>query len=117
MVTAGAAAMGWTALALFRRGGVRETVRLVSAAGFAVSLLAIAQAATAGRAIYWRFTTEHEGPLPFGPFVNRNHFATGDHGPAGVPRIHRGPCRAAPMGPASEHQARMVRRSIRARRG
>jgi O-antigen ligase len=76
IVAAGAGAVGWTALALFRRGGVRKTVRLVSAAGFAVSLLAIAQAATAGRAIYWRFTTEHEGPLPFGPFVNRNHFAT-----------------------------------------
>lgn len=76
IVAAGAAAVGWTALALFRRGGVRKTVRLVSAAGFAVSLLAIAQAATAGRAIYWRFATEHEGPLPFGPFVNRNHFAT-----------------------------------------
>ena len=44
--------------------------------GFAVSLLAIAQAATAGRNIYWRFPTEFEGPLPFGPFVNRNHFAT-----------------------------------------
>jgi len=76
IVTAGAAALGWMAVAVFRRGGVRETVRLISAAGFAVSLLAIAQAATAGRAIYWRFTTEYEGPLPFGPFVNRNHFAT-----------------------------------------
>ena len=64
------------ARALFRRGGVRRTVRMVSAAGFAVSLLAIAQAATAGRDIYWRFRTEFEGPLPFGPFVNRNHFAT-----------------------------------------
>ena len=49
---------------------------MVSAVGFAVSLLAIAQAATAGRDIYWRFRTEFEGPLPFGPFVNRNHFAT-----------------------------------------
>jgi O-antigen ligase len=44
--------------------------------GFGVSLLAIAQAATAGREIYWNFKTEFEGPLPFGPFVNRNHFAT-----------------------------------------
>ena len=49
---------------------------MVVALGFGVSLLAIAQAATAGRDIYWRFRTEFEGPLPFGPFVNRNHFAT-----------------------------------------
>ena len=41
-----------------------------------MSLLAIAQAATAGRKIYWLFPTEFEGPFPFGPFVNRNHFAT-----------------------------------------
>ena len=76
IVTAGAIALFAAARTLFRRGGVRRTVRMVSAVGFAVSLLAIAQAATAGRDIYWRFRTEFEGPLPFGPFVNRNHFAT-----------------------------------------
>ena len=76
IVTAGAVAIFLAARALFRRGGVRQTIRMVSAVGFAVSLLAIAQAATAGRDIYWRFRTEFEGPLPFGPFVNRNHFAT-----------------------------------------
>jgi O-Antigen ligase len=76
IVTAGAIAMFAAASILFRRGGVRRTARMVSAAGFGVSLLAIAQAATAGRDIYWRFRTEFEGPLPFGPFVNRNHFAT-----------------------------------------
>jgi hypothetical protein len=76
IVTAGATAFFWSAWAVFRRGGVRRTVRMVSAVGFAVSVLAIAQAATAGREIYWRFRTEFEGPLPFGPFINRNHFAT-----------------------------------------
>jgi hypothetical protein len=43
---------------------------------FPFSIGAMAQAAPAGRLIYWRFPTEYEGPLPFGPFVNRNHFAT-----------------------------------------
>jgi len=76
IVTAGATALFWGVRAQFGRGGVRRTVRMVSAVGFAVSLLAIAQAATAGREIYWRFRTEFEGPLPFGPFINRNHFAT-----------------------------------------
>jgi hypothetical protein len=76
IVTVGAAAFFWMAYAQFGRGGVRRTVRLVSGLGFAVSLLAIAQAATAGRDVYWRFRTEFEGPLPFGPFINRNHFAT-----------------------------------------
>jgi O-Antigen ligase len=76
IVSAGATAYFWIARAQFRRGGVRFTVRMVSAIGLGLSLLAIAQAATAGRDIYWRFRTEFEGPLPFGPFVNRNHFAT-----------------------------------------
>ena len=76
IVMAGAAAFFWIARTQFRRGGVRIAVRMVSAIGLGLSLLAIAQAATAGRDIYWRFRTEFEGPLPFGPFVNRNHFAT-----------------------------------------
>ena len=60
----------------FRLHGVRRITRAVAAVGFGVSLLAVAQAATSGRAIYWAFPTPFEGPLPFGPFVNRNHFAT-----------------------------------------
>jgi putative inorganic carbon (hco3(-)) transporter len=76
LVTAGAIALFWIARANFRHGGIRRIVRIISAVGFALSLLAIAQAATAGRSIYWRFPTEFEGPLPFGPFVNRNHCAT-----------------------------------------
>ncbi len=75
-VMAGTIALFWFARNRFSRGSVRRTVRAVAALGFGVSLLAIAQAATAGREIYWHFKTDVEGPLPFGPFVNRNHFAT-----------------------------------------
>jgi O-antigen ligase len=71
-----AAVLFWTSRSLFTAGGVRLAARLIAATGLAVSLLAIAQAATAGRRIYWLFPTEIQGPLPFGPFVNRNHFAT-----------------------------------------
>ena len=76
VVLGGAVAMFFIARSSFARGGVRRTVRGIAAIGFAVSGLAIAQAATAGRSIYWRFPTEYAGPLPFGPFINRNHFAT-----------------------------------------
>jgi hypothetical protein len=76
LVAIGATALFFAARAMFASGGVRRTVRGISAIGLAVSGVAIAQAATAGRMIYWRFRTEYEGPLPFGPFVNRNHFAT-----------------------------------------
>lgn len=75
-VTAGAIALFFAARAVLARGGLRQIVRGISVLGFLFSFVAIAQAATAGRLIYWRFPTEYEGPLPFGPFVNRNHFAT-----------------------------------------
>ena len=76
VIVVGTIALFFTARAIVASGGLRQTVRGVSALGFVFSALALAQAATAGRFIYWRFRTEYEGPLPFGPFVNRNHFAT-----------------------------------------
>jgi O-antigen ligase len=60
----------------FAAGGLRQAARIVAALGFAVSLLGIAQAATGGRAMAWLFPTPADGARPFGPFVNRNHFAT-----------------------------------------
>jgi putative inorganic carbon (HCO3(-)) transporter len=75
-IAIGAIAVFVLARSVLARGGLRQTVRGVSAIGLVFSAVAIAQAATAGRLIYWRFPTEYEGPLPFGPFVNRNHFAT-----------------------------------------
>ena len=75
-VLGGSIAFFWIARLQFGRGGVRQTVRVVAGLGFAVSLVAVSQAATAGDLIYWRFPTGFEGPPPFGPFINRNHFAT-----------------------------------------
>jgi hypothetical protein len=76
VVWLGAVALFWAARSQFPAGGLRQTARIIAGMGLAVSLLAIAQAASAGRSIYWVFPTDIEGPLPFGPFVNRNHFAT-----------------------------------------
>jgi hypothetical protein len=60
----------------FAAGGLRQAARIVAAIGLAVSLLGIAQAATGGRAMAWLLPTPADGARPFGPFVNRNHFAT-----------------------------------------
>jgi O-antigen ligase len=76
VIVLGTIALFFTARTIVTSGGLRQTVRGISALGFVFSALALAQAATAGRFIYWRYRTEYEGPLPFGPFVNRNHFAT-----------------------------------------
>ena len=42
--------------------------------GFLVSLFAILQHLTSNGKLYW-FREIHSGGLPFGPYVNRNHFA------------------------------------------
>jgi len=76
VIVVGTIALFFAARTVVAGGGLRQTVRGISALGFLFSALGLAQAATAGRLIYWRFPTDYEGPLPFGPFVNRNHFAT-----------------------------------------
>jgi O-antigen ligase len=42
--------------------------------GFVVSILAILQYLTSNGKLYW-VRTIHEGVMPYGPYVNRNHFA------------------------------------------
>jgi len=65
-----------TARAIFDAGGVRTTTRLIAVTGLVLSSVALAQDATAHGLMYWRWRPLDEGPAPFGPFVNRNHFAT-----------------------------------------
>jgi hypothetical protein len=66
----------FTARQVFDTGGVRAIVRVVAIAGLALSAIAIAQDATGRGLMYWRWRPPDEGPAPFGPFLNRNHFST-----------------------------------------
>ena len=75
-VFAGAVLLFFTSRRILDGGGVRTTVRMVAIAALVLSGLAIAQDATARGLMYWRWAPVHEGSAPFGPFVNRNHFAT-----------------------------------------
>ncbi len=76
IVLATALAVFWMARDTYRMGGVRTSARAIAFIGFVVSLVALAQSATARGLMYWRWRPTYEGPEPFGPFVNRNHFAT-----------------------------------------
>jgi putative inorganic carbon (HCO3(-)) transporter len=66
----------FTARGTCEEGGVRTLARIIAVTGLVVSGIALAQNATAKGLMYWRFAPGREGPYPFGPFVNRNHFAT-----------------------------------------
>jgi O-antigen ligase len=76
LVTAGAFVLFLVARRVFGAGGVRIAVRGVSIIGMLLSAIALAQDATAHGLMYWRWKPLDEGPPPFGPFVNRNHFGT-----------------------------------------
>jgi O-antigen ligase/polysaccharide polymerase Wzy-like membrane protein len=65
-----------TARRIFDFGGVRTMTRIIAVTGLLLSAVALAQSATAHGLMYWRWRPPDEGPEPFGPFVNRNHFAT-----------------------------------------
>jgi O-antigen ligase len=53
---------------------LRETLKELSIFGFTLAIFAIVQQATWQNGIYW-FRELNLGGMPFGPFVNRNHFA------------------------------------------
>ena len=73
---AGAMLIFITARQLFDAGGVRTIARGTAAIGLALAAIAIAQDATGNGLMYWRWTPTFERTDPFGPFVNRNHYAT-----------------------------------------
>lgn len=58
------------------QGGVRIVIRGIATVGLLLSAVALAQDATAHGLIYWRWKPPFEVAAPFGPFLNRNHFAT-----------------------------------------
>lgn len=64
----------WAVRAMCGRGGLRVIMRSLAAGGFLIAIVAVAQRATAPTLIWWTWTGSR-GTLPFGPFVNRNHFA------------------------------------------
>ncbi len=55
-------------------GVLRRMMRYLVVAGFCISMFGIVQKATWNGEIYW-FRELSLGGTPFGPFVNRNHFA------------------------------------------
>jgi O-antigen ligase/polysaccharide polymerase Wzy-like membrane protein len=76
LLIAGVLLLFFTARQIFDTGGVRTTTRLIVLTGLVLSAIALAQDATAHGLMYWRWRPVDQGPNPFGPFVNRNHFAT-----------------------------------------
>jgi O-antigen ligase len=75
-LTAAAFLVFWSARHVLLQGGLRHLLRGIAWVGLAVSILAILFKATSADTIYGFWQAETAGARPFGPFLNRNHFAT-----------------------------------------
>lgn len=60
---------------IFDTGGIRTVARGLAAMAIVLASVAIAQDATGNGLMYWHWRPVFERAFPFGPFVNRNHFA------------------------------------------
>jgi O-antigen ligase len=75
-VFAAAALLFWTCRRICETGGIGRIVRGIAAIGMLASLAAIIQHAENKTLLYGYWQPRDAGARPYGPFVNRNHFAT-----------------------------------------
>ena len=75
-VVAAVAAVFWSSRHLAGRGHVHRLVQVVAIVGLVGAAAAILQRAVDPTRIYGLWLPQDAGARPFGPFVNRNHFAT-----------------------------------------
>lgn len=73
---AGAGVLFWVSRKACDRGGSRQLLRGIGAVGLIASLAAMVQHSINGELLYGIWKPLDAGARPFGPFVNRNHFAT-----------------------------------------
>ena len=75
-VLAGAVAVFFVARRILDGGGVRIVVRGIAGVGLILSAICLAQDTTGHGLMYWRWKPPFDVAYPFGPFINRNHYAT-----------------------------------------
>lgn len=75
-IFAAAALLFWTCRHICAIGGTGRLVRAVALIGLLASLAAIIQRAESKELLYGYWRPRDAGARPYGPFVNRNHFAT-----------------------------------------
>lgn len=71
-----AALLFWTCREICAAGGTGRIVRAVAVIGMVASIAAIVQRAENKELLYGVWKPQNAGARPYGPFVNRNHFAT-----------------------------------------
>ena len=75
-IFAAAALLFWTCRQICEAGGTGRIVRAIAVIGMIASIAAIIQTAENKELLYGFWKPQDAGARPYGPFVNRNHFAT-----------------------------------------
>ena len=75
-IFASAVLVFWTCRQACEADGAGQLVRVIAMIGLAASVAAIVQRAQSPELLYGLWRPFDAGARPFGPFVNRNHFAT-----------------------------------------
>src|SRR4029078_3378231 len=75
-IFAAAVLLFWTCRQICEGGGTGRIVRGVAIIGFVASMTAIMQYGGKQQTLYGFWRPRDAGARPYGPFVNRNHFAT-----------------------------------------
>jgi O-antigen ligase len=75
-IFAGALLLFWTCRQICEKGGTGRMVRAIAVIGLIGSIAAIVQRAQNQELLYGIWRPLDAGARPYGPFVNRNHFAT-----------------------------------------
>ncbi len=75
-IVGASALLFWTCREICEIGGTGRIVRLVAVIGMVASMAAIIQRAESKELLYGYWKPQDAGARPYGPFVNRNHFAT-----------------------------------------
>jgi O-antigen ligase len=75
-IFAGATVLFWTCRQIGEQGGTGRIVRSIAVIGIVASVAAIVQRVENRELLYGFWRPLDQGARPYGPFVNRNHFAT-----------------------------------------
>ncbi|HKY23484.1 MAG TPA: O-antigen ligase family protein [Vicinamibacterales bacterium] len=75
-VFATAALLYWICRTICEEGGAGRIVRAIATIGLVASVAAIVQRVESEELLYGVWRPQDAGAKPYGPFVNRNHFAT-----------------------------------------
>jgi O-antigen ligase len=110
-IVAGALMLFWVCRHICEEGGTGRIIRAIAICGLIAAMTAIIQRAQNQELIYGLWRPQDAGARPYGPFVNRNHFATWTV--MACPLVFAYLVARAPVGGASEQVSQRIASALK----